>query len=66
MAIVFAVRNVALATAIAVTILNRIEFAEVALVYFLAEVPLLLAAAGAHRRWWSPVPPLAQPAGAKT
>jgi bile acid:Na+ symporter, BASS family len=54
--IVFAVRNVALAAAIAVTLLDRIEFADVAVVYFLAEVPLLLGVAGAHRRWWSQAP----------
>jgi bile acid:Na+ symporter, BASS family len=40
--IVFAVRNVGLATAIAVTLLNRIEYAVFAAVYFISEVPLLL------------------------
>ncbi len=45
-------RNVALATAIAVTILDRIEFAEVAAVYFIVEVPVLLAVVAAHRRGW--------------
>ena len=40
--IVVAARNVALASAIAVTILGRIEFAVFAAVYFLTEVPLLL------------------------
>lgn len=40
--IVVAARNVALASAIAVTILNRTEFAVVAAVYLLTEVPLLL------------------------
>jgi ACR3 family arsenite efflux pump ArsB len=49
--ILFTVRNVALAGAIAVTILNRIEFAEIAVVYFLAEVPLLLGFVGTYRRW---------------
>jgi bile acid:Na+ symporter, BASS family len=64
--ILFAVRNVTLATAIAVTILNRIEFAEVATVYFLAEVPLLLAVAWVYRRWWSPAPTMAQQTGVRT
>jgi BASS family bile acid:Na+ symporter len=48
----FAVRNVALALAIAVTLLNRTEYAVFAVVYFLTEVPLLLGAAAAYRRWW--------------
>ena len=38
----FAVRNVALALAIAITLLNRIEYAVFGVVYFLTEVPLLL------------------------
>jgi BASS family bile acid:Na+ symporter len=38
----FAVRNVALALAIAITLLNRLEYAVFAVVYFLTEVPLLL------------------------
>jgi bile acid:Na+ symporter, BASS family len=63
-AILFAVRNVALASAIAVTLLNRIEFAVFAVVYFLAEVPLLLGVAGACRRWWGTAPRL--PAQANT
>jgi ACR3 family arsenite efflux pump ArsB len=42
---VFVVRNVGIATAIAVTILGRVEFAVFATAYFLAQVPLLLAAA---------------------
>lgn len=62
--IVFAVRNVALAGAIAVSLLNRIDFAEVAAVYFLIEVPLLLGVVGAYRRWWTP-PPLGPPASAR-
>ena len=45
----FAVRNVALAMAIAVTILNRIEYAVFAVVYFLTEVPLLLGAVAVYR-----------------
>ena len=40
----FVVRNVGIATAIAVTILGRVEFAVFATVYFLAQVPILLAA----------------------
>jgi BASS family bile acid:Na+ symporter len=40
--IVFSVRNVGLAMVIAVTLLNRIDYAVFAVVYFLAEVPLLL------------------------
>jgi bile acid:Na+ symporter, BASS family len=39
----FATRNVAIATAIAVTLLNRLEFAIFATTYFLTEVPLMLA-----------------------
>ena len=62
--IVFAVRNVALAGAIAVSLLNRIGFAEAAAVYFLIEVPLLLSVVGAYRRWWTP-PPLGPPASAR-
>ncbi|HSE83968.1 MAG TPA: bile acid:sodium symporter, partial [Thermodesulfobacteriota bacterium] len=38
----FAVRNVAIATAIAVTVLNRTEFAVFATVYFLTQVPLVI------------------------
>jgi BASS family bile acid:Na+ symporter len=40
---VFVVRNVGIATAIAVTALGRVEFAVFATAYFLAQVPLLLA-----------------------
>lgn len=47
----FAVRNVALAMAIAVTLLNRIEYAVFAAVYFLTEVPLLLGAVAVYRMW---------------
>jgi len=38
----FGVRNVGLATAIAITIMNRIEYAVVSTVYFLSEVALVL------------------------
>jgi BASS family bile acid:Na+ symporter len=40
----FAVRNIAIATVIAVTVLNRIEFAVFATVYFLTQVPLVVLA----------------------
>jgi bile acid:Na+ symporter, BASS family len=42
-AMVFVVRNVGIATAIAVTALGRVDFAVFATAYFLAQVPLLLA-----------------------
>ena len=41
---VFVVRNVGIATAIAVTALGRVEFAVFATAYFLAQVPIVLAA----------------------
>ena len=47
--IVVAARNVSLATAIAVMLLDRIEFAVFAAVYFLTEVPLLLGVAFLRR-----------------
>lgn len=40
----FATRNIAVATAIAVTLLGRTEFAAFATVYFLTELPLMLGA----------------------
>jgi bile acid:Na+ symporter, BASS family len=40
----FVVRNVGIATAIAVTVLGRVEFAVFATAYFLVQAPLLLAA----------------------
>lgn len=46
----FATRNVAIATAIAVTLLGRVEFAVFATTYFLTEVPLMLLAIAARRR----------------
>jgi len=49
--IVFAVRNVGLATAIAVTLLHRSEYAVFAVVYFLTEVPFLLGFVTACRCW---------------
>ena len=45
----FATRNIAVATAIAVTILGRVEFAVFATTYFLTELPLMLAAVAIHR-----------------
>lgn len=41
---IFVVRNVGIATAIAVTVLGRIEFAVFATAYFLAQAPIILAA----------------------
>jgi hypothetical protein len=41
---VFVVRNVGIATAIAVAVLGRLEFAVFATAYVLDQVPLLLAA----------------------
>ncbi|MGE5199259.1 MAG: bile acid:sodium symporter family protein [Rhodospirillaceae bacterium] len=52
----FATRNVAIATAIAVTLLGRTEFAAFASVYFLTELPIMLAAVVVRRRW-RPSPP---------
>jgi BASS family bile acid:Na+ symporter len=46
----FGARNVGIATAIAVTILGRVEFARFAATYAFVEVPLLLAAAAYFRR----------------
>jgi bile acid:Na+ symporter, BASS family len=65
-AILLAVRNVALASAIAVTLLNRLEFAVFAVIYFLTEVPLLLGAVGVYRRWWVKAPRLAAQANTMT
>ena len=45
----FATRNVSIATAIAVTLLGRVEFAVFASVYFLTELPIMLAAVAAWR-----------------
>jgi bile acid:Na+ symporter, BASS family len=47
----FATRNVAVAAAIAVTLAGRIEFALFATTYFLSEIPLMLGAIAAFRRW---------------
>ena len=50
MGMIFAVRNVALASAIAITLLNRVDYAVFAPVYFLVEVPLLLGTVTIYRR----------------
>ncbi len=44
MGMVSVVRNVGTATAIAVTVLGRVEFAVFATAYFLAQAPILLGA----------------------
>jgi BASS family bile acid:Na+ symporter len=49
-AVVFAVRNVALASAVAVTLLGRVDYAAFGVVYFLTEVPLLLSVVAIYRR----------------
>ena len=36
------------------TLLNRIEYAVFAVVYFLTEVPLLLGLVAWYRLWWAP------------
>ena len=50
LAMEFATRNVAIATAVAVTLLGRIEFAVFATTYFLTELPLALVAITLFRR----------------
>jgi hypothetical protein len=40
-------------SAIAITLLNRIEYAVFAVVSFLAEVPLLLGVVAGYRGWWA-------------
>jgi len=47
----YATRNVAIATAIAVTLLGRIDFAVFATIYFLTELPLMLLIIAAFRRF---------------
>jgi BASS family bile acid:Na+ symporter len=49
---VFATRNLAIATAIAVTVLGRLEFAVFATTYYLTELPMMLVAIAAHGRLW--------------
>jgi len=50
----FATRNIAVATAIAVTLLGRVDFALFATAYFLTEVPLMLGAVAVFRAWQAP------------
>jgi bile acid:Na+ symporter, BASS family len=50
LAVEFATRNVAVATAIAVTLAGRIEMAVFATTYFLTEMPIMLAAVVLYRR----------------
>jgi bile acid:Na+ symporter, BASS family len=51
---VFVVRNVGIATAIAVTALGHVEFAAFGTAYFVAQVPLLLAVVWGFRRQRQP------------
>ena len=46
----FATRNIAVATATAVTLAGRVEFAVFATTYFLTEIPLMLGAIAVYRR----------------
>jgi len=46
----FATRNIAVATAIALTLAGRAEFAVFATIYFLTEIPLMLCAIAVYRR----------------
>jgi BASS family bile acid:Na+ symporter len=46
----FATRNMAVATAIALTLAGRVEFALFATTYFLTEIPLMLGAIVVYRR----------------
>jgi len=50
LALCFPVRNIGLATAVAVTVFNRIEFAAFAAAYFLMQVPIMLISVAVHRR----------------
>jgi BASS family bile acid:Na+ symporter len=50
LAVEFATRNVAVATAVAVTLAGRVEMAVFATTYFLTEVPIMLAAVAWYRR----------------
>jgi BASS family bile acid:Na+ symporter len=59
-AILYPVRNIAIATTIAVTLLGRLEYAAFATAYFLSEASLLLAVV-VFFRYLRPVAPLTQP-----
>jgi ACR3 family arsenite efflux pump ArsB len=48
-AMVLAVRNVVIATAVAVTVLGHVEFAVFATAYFLNQVPVIAAAVALFR-----------------
>jgi bile acid:Na+ symporter, BASS family len=50
----FGTRNLGVAMAIAVTLLERVEFARFAYIYFLTELPLMLVAIAVFRRQASP------------
>ena len=60
----FATRNIAVATAIAVTLLGRVDFALFATAYFLTEMPLMLLAISAFRAWHDPSAATALESGA--
>ncbi|MEW5981785.1 MAG: hypothetical protein AB1806_05380 [Acidobacteriota bacterium] len=49
LAVEFSTRNVAVATAVAVTLLGRVDFAVFATIYLLTEIPIMLVAIGAFR-----------------
>ncbi|MBN1346954.1 MAG: hypothetical protein JXQ73_29965 [Phycisphaerae bacterium] len=49
-AVVFATRHVVLGSAVAVTLLGCVDYAAFGVVYFVTEVPLLLALVALHRR----------------
>lgn len=55
LAVEVATRNVAIATAIAVTLVGQIEFAVFATIYFLTELPLMLGAVTIFRYYRAPV-----------
>ena len=48
--VIFAVRNVGLAMAVSISLLNRVEYAVFATVYFITEIPVLLIAIAIYRR----------------
>jgi hypothetical protein len=58
--------GVLLVTVLMNRVLNRLEFAVFAVIYFVIEVPLLLGAVGLYRRWWVKVPRLATQANTMT
>jgi predicted Na+-dependent transporter len=62
----FATRNVGVATAIAVTLLGRVEFARFAATYFLTELPIMLAAVWIFVRRREQIDRLRPPADSRT